>query len=139
MQLCMAKDIAILMPVQDLELEGVSRSTQVRGRRWGDSRWKLLMLVVKMKAGPLELLVAVFSPKSCPTLLLPPWALIIQAPLSTGFSRPEYWGAQPFPSPGDLPKPGIEPRSPTLQVDSLPAEPQGKPCIYKYIYVYQCF
>ena len=46
---------------------------------------------------------------------------------SLEFSRPEYWSGQPFPSPGDLPNPGIEPRSPTLQVDSLPAEPQGKP------------
>ena len=44
-----------------------------------------------------------------------------------GFSRPEYWSGLPFPSPGDLPNPGIEPRSPTLQADSLPAEPQGKP------------
>ena len=43
------------------------------------------------------------------------------------FSRPEYWSGQPFPSPGDLPNPGIEPRTPTLQVASLPAEPQGKP------------
>ena len=43
------------------------------------------------------------------------------------FSRPEYWSGQPFPSLGDLPNPGIEPRSPMLQVDSLPAEPQGKP------------
>ena len=42
------------------------------------------------------------------------------------FSRPEYWSGQPFPSSGDLPKPGIESRSPTLQVDSLPAEPPGK-------------
>ena len=41
------------------------------------------------------------------------------------FSRPEYWSG--FPSPGDLPNPGIKPRSPTLQLDSLPAEPQGKP------------
>ena len=39
------------------------------------------------------------------------------------FSRPEYWSGWPFPSPGDLPNPGIEPRSPALQVDSLPAEP----------------
>ena len=39
----------------------------------------------------------------------------------------EYWSGQPFPSPGDLPNPGIEPRSPALQVDFLPAEPQGKP------------
>ena len=43
------------------------------------------------------------------------------------FSRPEYWSGEPLPSPGDLPNPGIEPRSPELQVDSLPAEPQGKP------------
>ena len=42
-------------------------------------------------------------------------------------SRPEYWSGQPFPPPGDLPNPGIEPRSPALQADSLPAEPQGKP------------
>ena len=46
---------------------------------------------------------------------------------SIELSRPEYWSAQPFPSPGDLPIPGIKPRSPTLQADSLPAEPQGKP------------
>ena len=43
------------------------------------------------------------------------------------FSRPEYWSGQPFPSPGDLPKAGMEPRSPALQVDSSPAEPPGKP------------
>ena len=43
------------------------------------------------------------------------------------FARPEYRSGWPFPSPGDLPKPGIKPRSPALQVDSLPAEPQGKP------------
>ena len=43
------------------------------------------------------------------------------------FSRPEYWSGQSFPSLGGLPNPGIEPRSPTLQADSLPAEPPGKP------------
>ena len=42
-------------------------------------------------------------------------------------SRPEYWSGQPFPSPGDLPNPGIKPRFPALQVDSLPAELPGKP------------
>ena len=46
---------------------------------------------------------------------------------SIEFSRPEHWSGQPFPSPGDLPNPGIEPKSPGLQSDSLPAEPQGKP------------
>ena len=43
------------------------------------------------------------------------------------FSRPEHWRRYPFPSPGDLPNPGVKPRSPTLQADSLPAEPKGKP------------
>ena len=46
---------------------------------------------------------------------------------SLEFSRPECWSGQPFPSPGDLPNPGIELKSPALQADSLPAEPQGKP------------
>ena len=54
--------------------------------------------------------------QSCPTL-----------PLSMGFSRQEYWSGLPLPSPGDLPNPGIEPRSPALQADSLPTELQGKP------------
>ena len=46
---------------------------------------------------------------------------------SMGFSRQEYWSGLPCPPPGDFPQPGIEPRSPTLQVDSLPAELLGKP------------
>ena len=64
--------------------------------------------------------------KSCLSLATP-WTAARQAPLSMGFSRQEYWSSLPFPSSGDLPDPGIEPRSPVLQVDSLPAEPQGKP------------
>ena len=55
-------------------------------------------------------------------LFLTPWTIE-----SMEFSRLESWSGQPFPSPGDLPNPGIEPRSPELQVDALPAEPQGKP------------
>ena len=43
-----------------------------------------------------------------------------------GFSRQEYWSGLPFPSPGDLPDPEIEPRSPALQIDSLPSESPGK-------------
>ena len=50
-----------------------------------------------------------------------------QAPLSMEFSRQEYWRGLPFLSPGDLPDPGIKPRSPTLQADSLPSEVSGKP------------
>ena len=51
----------------------------------------------------------------------------LQAPLSLEFSRQEYWSGLPFPSPGDLPNPGIEPGSPALQADSLPSEALGKP------------
>ena len=47
------------------------------------------------------------------------------------FSRPEHWSGWPFPSLGDLPNPGVEPSSPTLQVDSLPAEPPGKPRVHR--------
>ena len=55
-----------------------------------------------------------------------PWTVAHQAPLSTKFSRQEYWSGLPFPSPGVLPHSGIEPRSPALLTDSLPSEPQGK-------------
>ena len=55
-------------------------------------------------------------------LFATPWTI-----KSMEFSRSEYWSGWPFLSPGDLPNPGVEPRSPTLQADSLPAEPQGKP------------
>ena len=49
-----------------------------------------------------------------------------QAPPSMGFSRQEYWSGLPFPSPGDLPDPGIERRPPALQAGSLPSEPGGE-------------
>ena len=52
--------------------------------------------------------------------------VVRQAPLSWGFSRQEYWSGLPCPPPGNLPNPGIKSRSPTLQADSLPAEPSGK-------------
>ena len=50
-----------------------------------------------------------------------------QGPPSMEFSRQEYWSGLPFPSPGDLPDPGIKPGSPALQADALPSEPPGKP------------
>jgi len=64
--------------------------------------------------------------QSCPTLC-DPWTVAHQAPLSMGFSMQEFWSGLPFPSPGDLPDPGIEPRSPTLQADTLTSAPPGKP------------
>ena len=56
-------------------------------------------------------------------LFATPWTIAHQAPVSMGFSRQEYWSALPFPSPGDLPNPGIKPRSPALQADALTSEP----------------
>ena len=56
-------------------------------------------------------------------LLATPWAVAYQVPPSMGFSRQEYWSGLPFPSPEDLPDPGIEPGSPALQADTLTSEP----------------
>ena len=62
-------------------------------------------------------------------LFATPWTEAHQASQSMEFFRQEYWSGLPFPSPGDLPDQGIEPRSPALQADALPSEPPGKPCI----------
>ena len=59
--------------------------------------------------------------KSCPALAIL-WTIACQAPLSMGLSRQEYWSGLTFPSPGDLPRSGIEPGSPALQADDLPIE-----------------
>ena len=63
---------------------------------------------------------------SCIRLFVTPWTVACQAPLSMGFSRQEFQSGLPFPSPGDRPDSGIEPKSPALQVDSLPSELSGK-------------
>ena len=78
--------------------------------------------------------------QSRPTLATP-WTVARLAPLSMGFSRQEYWSGLPFPSPGDLPDPGMKSRSPALQADSLPSELQGKPsCVFCIVSVYKlCF
>ena len=67
-------------------------------------------------------------------LFATPWTVAHQAPPSMEFSRQEYWSGLPFPSPGDLPDLGIEPRSPTLQADTLPSEPPEKWYRYKMDY-----
>ena len=59
-------------------------------------------------------------------ILLPPWTVALQAPLSMEPSRQEYQSGLPFPFPEDLPDVGIKPRSPTLLADSLPSETPGK-------------
>ena len=60
-------------------------------------------------------------------LFVTQWTGVRQASLSMGFSRQEYWSGLPFPSPGDLPDPGIKPQSPALWEDSLPLNHQGHP------------
>ena len=74
-------------------------------------------------------MLAVFKVKSLSRvqLFVTPWTVARQAPLSMGLSRQEYWSGLPFPSPGDLPEPGIKPWSPALQAVSLLMEPPGKP------------
>ena len=63
---------------------------------------------------------------SCVRFFVTTWTVVCQAPVSMEFSRPEYWNELPFPSPGGLPDPGMEPWSPALQVDALLSEPPGK-------------
>ena len=67
-------------------------------------------------------------------LFVTPRTVAYQAPPSTEFSRQEYWSGLPFPSPGDLPNPGIEPGSPALEADALTSEPPGKPNISEQNY-----
>ena len=64
---------------------------------------------------------------SCLQLSVTPLCVALQAPLSRGFSRREDWSGLPVPSPGDLPDPGMEPGSPTLEADSLLSKPLQKP------------
>ena len=65
-------------------------------------------------------------------IITTPWTVAYQAPASVGFSRQEYCRGLPFPFPGDLPSPGMEPRSPTLQADAVLPEPAGKPLKWKW-------
>ena len=71
-------------------------------------------------------------------LFATPWTVARQAPLTMGFSRQEYWCGWPFPSPGDLPDPGIKPTSPAFPASAggfFTTEPPGKPYIYICIYL----
>ena len=74
--------------------------------------------------------VKVLVTQSCPTLC-DPWTVAYQAPPSMGFSRQECWGGLPFPSPGDLPDPVIEPGSPALEADALTSELPGNYSVFR--------
>ena len=83
-----------------------------------------MVFVVKVKRSEVKSLSRV-------RLFATPWTVAHQATPSMGFSRQEYWSGLPFPSPGDLPDPGIEPRSPALQADALISEPPAKALLSK--------
>ena len=69
-----------------------------------------------------------------------PWTAACKAPLSLGFSKQDYLSGWPLPSPGDLPKPGLEPKSPAVLVGSLPSEQPGKPLLcFTGLYYYSLF
>ena len=86
-----------------------------------------LMHIHSRKSGKLrKVKVKVLVTQSCLTLVTA-WTVAHQDPVSMGFSRQEYWSGLPFPSPGDLPNPGIELGSPAFQADTLTSEPPGKP------------
>ena len=89
--------------------DGMSRSLEQERKRTYELRRKKVKLLSRVQ------------------LFVTPWIVAHQAPLSMGFSRQEYQSGLPFPSPGDVSDPGIEPRSPTLQADALTSEPPGKP------------
>ena len=113
----------------------------VMGHRWAQARWpagsglglrsatgqKLKAFCVQFFKNLLTVLVlgGFVQSLSRVRLFVTPWTVARQAPLSTGFSRQECWSGVPFPSPGDLPDPGIKPESPTLQAGSLPSDPLG--------------
>ena len=86
---------------------------------------KVYNLYVKLHSRPMKVKVKVLSHVR---LFATPWTVAYQAPPSMGFSRQEYWSGLPFPSPGDLPNPGIEPWCPAFQADALTSELPGIQC-----------
>ena len=88
-----------------------------------------IIVFISTALGSKKTLIQFMSVKSLGRVRLfaTPWTVAYQAPPSMGFSRQQYWSGLPFPSPGDLPDPGIEPGSPALQADALTSEPLGKP------------
>ena len=87
--------------------------------------------IVLIKAANVQLLL--FSLLSCVQFFVAPWTVTLQAPLPMGFPRQEYWTELPFLSPGDLPDPGIKPRSPALADGFFTTDPPGKPKFKKHI------
>ena len=85
------------------------------------------MTISCISLNPIHLTWCVCELLSRVRLFKTPWTVAHQASLSMKFSRQEYWSGLPCPNPEDLPDPGIKRGFPTLQADSLPSEPQGRP------------
>ena len=94
----------------------------------GNLRLSQIFRVKTVAASPMQVLKVKVKVKSLShvRLFATPWTVAYQASTSMGFSRQEYWNGLPFPSPEDLPDPGIEPGSPALEADALTSEPSGK-------------
>ena len=99
------------------------------GRSWGG--WQVRLQTSLQGESTCSARLELFTDGSCSCalsyvwLFVTPWTVASQASLSREFSRQEHWNGLPFPPPGGLPDPGIEPASPTLQADSLPGKPSG--------------
>ena len=106
-------------PVEILESRGCSPLLSALLRLW-------------LETSDLFLMCGMLSHFSHVQLFVTSWTVACQAPLPMRFFRQEYWSGLPYPPPGDFPNPGIESRSPTLQADSLPSEPPGKPTYSAY-------
>ena len=107
------------------EIQGIEEQTQQHQRKQSEkpTRQNIIKDIWQnFLKNQKQSLCCVLSHFSSVQLFVTSWTVALQAPLSRGFSRQEYWNGLPFPSPEDLPDPGIEPRSPALQADSLPSE-----------------
>ena len=110
----------------------LQKSFLIQGSNPGHLHCRQILYCLSHQGGPviwdhLPNKVVVVQSLSSIQLFVTPWTRACHAPLSMEFSRQEDWSGEPFPSPGDLPNPGIEPRSHALKVDSLSSEPPGKP------------
>ena len=107
------------------KIQGIEKQTQQHQRKQSEKSTRQNIIkdiwqnFVKSQK---KSLCCVLSHFGCVQLFVISWTVALQAPLSMGFSRQEQWSGLPFLSPWDLPAPGIEPRSPALQADSLLSE-----------------
>ena len=119
-----------ILQARILEWVAISFSREIfpiQGSNPGLPHCKQILYHLSHQESPSTALKVKVKSLSCVRLFATPWTKVHQAPPSMGFSRQEYWSGLPFPSPGYLPDPGIEPRSLALQADSLPTELSGKP------------